>query len=58
MKAKKDLSLGGYERPKLEVPNKESKDLDYVKKLDFLEKTFNKKCINYQNQEDSLVCCN
>ena len=25
MKAKKDLSLGGYERPKLEVPNKESK---------------------------------
>ena len=25
MKIKKDLSLGGYERPKLVVPNKESK---------------------------------
>ena len=25
MKIKKDLSLDGYERPKLEVPNKESK---------------------------------
>ena len=40
------------------VPNKELKDLDYVKKLDFLEKTFNKKCIDYPNQEDCLVCCN
>ena len=40
------------------VPNKELKDLDYVKKLDFLEETFNKKCIDYPNQEDCLVCCN
>ena len=27
------------------VPNKELKDLDYVKKVDFLEETLNKECI-------------
>ena len=40
------------------VPKKELKDLDYVKKLDFLEKTLYEKCIDYPNQEDCLVCCN
>ena len=40
------------------VPNKELKDLDYVKKVDFLKETFNKECIDYPNQEDCLVCCN
>ena len=40
------------------VPKKELKDLDYVKKVDFLEETLNKGCINYPNQEDCLVCCN
>ena len=40
------------------VPKKELKDLDYVKKVDFLEKTLNKECIDYQNQKDCLVCCN
>ena len=40
------------------VPKKESKDLDYVKKVDFLEETLNKKFIDYPNQEDCLVCCN
>ena len=39
------------------VPNKKLKDLDYVKKVDFLE-ILNKECIDYPNQEDCLVCCN
>ena len=39
------------------VPKKELKDLDYLKKVDFLE-NLNKKCIDYPNQEDCLVCCN
>ena len=39
-------------------PNKESKDLDYVMKVDFLKETLNKECIDYPNQEDCLVCCN
>jgi len=40
------------------VPSKELKDLDYVKKVDFLKETLNKECIDYPNQEDCLVCCN
>ena len=40
------------------VPKKELKDLDYVKKVDFLEATLNTECIDYPNQEDCLVCCN
>ena len=40
------------------VPKKELKDLDYVKKVDLLEETFNKEFIDYPNQEDCLVCCN
>ena len=32
------------------------KDLDYVKKVDFLEEILNKECIDYPNQEDCLVC--
>ncbi len=40
------------------VPKKELKDLDYVKKVVFLEETLNKICIDYPNQEDCLVCCN
>ena len=40
------------------VPKKELKDLDYIKKVDFLEKSLNKECIDYPNQEDCLVCCN
>ena len=34
------------------------KDLNSVKKVDFLEETLNKGCIDYPNQEDCLVCCN
>ena len=40
------------------VPKKELKDLDYVKKVDFLEETLNKECLDYLIQEDCLVCCN
>ena len=40
------------------VPNKELKDLDYVKKVDLLEEAFNKECIDYPSQKDCLVCCN
>ena len=40
------------------VPKKELKDLNYVKKVDFLEETLNKEYIDYPNQEDCLVCCN
>jgi len=40
------------------VPYNKLKDLDYVKKVDFLEVILNKECLDYPNQEDSLVCCN
>ena len=40
------------------VPNKEYKDLDNEKKVDFLKETLNKECIDYPNQADWLVCCN
>ena len=40
------------------VQNKEMKDLDYLKKVDFLEETLNKECIDYPSKEDCLVCCN
>ena len=40
------------------VPKKELKNLDYVKKVDFLEETLNQECKDYSNQEDCLVCCN
>ena len=36
----------------------DTKDLYYVMKVDFLEETSNKECIDYPNQEDCLVCCN
>jgi len=40
------------------VPNKEIKDIDYVKKVRVLEKIFKKECIDYPTQENCLVCCN
>ena len=40
------------------VPNKELKDLDNVKRVDFLEETLNKVRIDYPNQKDCLVLCN
>ena len=33
-------------------PNKELKDVDYIKKVDFLEETLNKESIDYPDQED------
>ena len=32
------------------VPNKKLKDLDYIKKVDFLEETLNKECLDYPSQ--------
>ena len=40
------------------VPNKELKNLDYFKKINFLEETLKKEFKDYPNQEDCLVCCN
>ena len=40
------------------VPKKELKDLDHVKKAEFLKETFNKECKDYPNQKDCLVWCN
>jgi len=40
------------------VPNKELKNLNYVKKVYFLGETLNKECIDYPYKEDCLVCCN
>jgi len=37
------------------VLNKEFKDLDHFKKVDFLEEALNKEFVDYQNQEDYLV---
>ena len=34
-------------RTQFTVPYKEFKDLDYVKKVDFLKETLNKECIDY-----------
>ena len=40
------------------VPNKEGKNLEYVKKMDFLEETLNKEYIDYPSQENCSVCSN
>ena len=40
------------------VPHKLLRDLDYVKKMEVLEETLKKECIDYQTQEDCLVYCN
>ena len=40
------------------VPNKELRDLDYVNKVEVLEKTFKKECQDYPTKEDCLVSCN
>ena len=39
------------------VPHKQLRDLDYAKEMEILEGTLKKKCIDYPNQEDCLVCC-
>ena len=40
------------------VTKKDLRDLDYVNKVNFLEETFNKECMDYPNQEDCLVYWN
>jgi len=40
------------------MPNKEFRDLDYVKRVEILEENFNKECQDYPTKEDCLVCCN
>ena len=40
------------------VPNKKLRDLDYVKKVEVLEETFKRECLDYPTKEDFLVCCN
>ena len=34
------------------------RDLDYVKKMEVLEETLKKECIDYPTQEDCLAYCN
>ena len=40
------------------VPHKLLRDLDYVRKIEVLEETLKKECIDYLTQEDCLVYCN
>ena len=40
------------------VPKKDLRDLDFVKKIQTLEKTLKQSCIDYPSEEDCLVCCN
>ena len=40
------------------VPKKGLKDLNYFKKVDFIEEFLIKNNIDYPNQENYLVCCN
>ena len=40
------------------VPKKDLRDLDYFKKVEVLEKTFKRKCLDYSTKEDYLVCSN
>ena len=40
------------------VPKKDLRDLDYVSKMQTLEKTLKQGCIDYPSEEDCLVCCN
>ena len=40
------------------VSHKILRDIDYVKKMEVLEETFKKECIDYPTQEDCLAYCN
>ena len=39
------------------VPKKDMRNLDYGKKLQTLEKSLKKNCIDYPSEADCLVCC-
>ena len=40
------------------VPKKDLRDLDFVRKMQTLEKAFKKSCKDYPSEENCLVCCN
>ena len=40
------------------VPNKDLRDLNYVRKMQTLEKTLKQSCKDYPSEEDCLVYCN
>ena len=40
------------------VPKKARRDLGYIKKVEVLEETFKRECLDYPTKEDCLVCCN
>ena len=40
------------------LPNKDLRDLYYLRKMQTLEKTLKQSCIDYPYEEDCLVCCN
>ena len=40
------------------VPKKDLRDLDYVRKMQTLEKTLKQIWIDYPSEKDCLVCCN
>ena len=40
------------------VPKKDWRDLDYIRKMQNLEKTLKQSCKDYPSEEDCLVCCN
>ena len=40
------------------LPNKDFRDLYYLREIQTLEKTLKQSCIDYPSEEDCLVCCN
>jgi len=40
------------------VPKKDLHDVDYIRKMEPLEKTLKQSCIDYPSEEECLVCCN
>ena len=40
------------------IPKKDLRDLDYIRKMETLEKNLEQSCIDYPYEEDCLVCCN
>ena len=40
------------------VPNKDLSDLDFLRKMQTLEKALKQSCKDYPSEEDCLVCCN
>ena len=39
------------------VPKKDLRDLDYVRKMQTLEKALKQSCKDYPSEADCLVCC-